>query len=603
MASKEGESLHILAEHFTKNGHYLQAIKCHTALCLGGKEVPVVEARSQLALAKLLLQHTHNAAEARSHLERALLLLGRSQQYLGVRCEVASELARCQGCMGDVRQQKQTLAKALEFCQSASSTINGPEQHAWELHFLFELATCAARSGDMAAALEHMDRASNCASATEADVQVLVALYKAQLLASSGKRGEALQALDSSVEQVTGFEEGTPRVAHLRLHFALLRTLCQLAAGETGSLQQTTDEGMPVILELEALMAEVAPDEPWSYRWLPASAVCAAACLACACVLRPGGKLKDALKYLERGQCYIENELRAQRTDIQAGEAALAAMARDDVQALLTVLFLFIETAALIQMTQSELAGAQKLILLLMQLLKGFPGLLRRLVPSMHMLAGHYAHVHGLFTRAAAHFAAAATGNAFNGDCGGGTLAALNQALAVLCEGGPGALVRATEILKKHSLYDSISSGLPANERAAGLLVSGQVLLAQGDDHGGRLRLSKALKLAHNRLSNHSLVSQALNSLAPAQLATSDAVGAESMLKSSFTLAKNLHDLSSQVQSLAELHRLHTATAAAEAAEDSRAYLTRKQQDLARTQQAAAAAATDHAAILGWGLE
>lgn len=40
---------------------------------------------------------------------------------------------------------------------------------------------------------------------------------------------------------------------------------------------------------------------------------------------------------------------------------------------------------------------------------------------------------------------------------------------------------------------------------------------------------------------------QALNSLAPAQLATSDAVGAESMLKSSFTLAKNLHDLYSQV--------------------------------------------------------
>lgn len=40
---------------------------------------------------------------------------------------------------------------------------------------------------------------------------------------------------------------------------------------------------------------------------------------------------------------------------------------------------------------------------------------------------------------------------------------------------------------------------------------------------------------------------QVLNSLAPAQLATSDAAGAESMLKSSFTLAKNFHDLSSQV--------------------------------------------------------
>jgi hypothetical protein len=73
---------------------------------------------------------------------------------------------------------------------------------------------------------------------------------------------------------------------------------------------------------------------------------------------------------------------------VQAGEQEIAAMAKDDVQALLTVLFLLVESGALIQMTQSELVGAQKLILLLMQLLDGFPSLLRRLVPSMHMLAG-----------------------------------------------------------------------------------------------------------------------------------------------------------------------------------------------------------------------
>lgn len=51
-----------------------QALKCHTALCMGGKEVPIVEARSRLALAKLLLQHTHNAVDARQHLERAVCI-------------------------------------------------------------------------------------------------------------------------------------------------------------------------------------------------------------------------------------------------------------------------------------------------------------------------------------------------------------------------------------------------------------------------------------------------------------------------------------------------------------------------------------------------
>ncbi len=42
------------------------------------------------------------------------------------------------------------------------------EQRAWELHFLCELATCAAKSGDVAGALQHMERASSLASETAA---------------------------------------------------------------------------------------------------------------------------------------------------------------------------------------------------------------------------------------------------------------------------------------------------------------------------------------------------------------------------------------------------------------------------------------------------
>lgn len=41
---------------------------------------------------------------------------------------------------------------------------------------------------------------------------------------------------------------------------------------------------------------------------------------------------------------------------------------------------------------------------------------------------------------------------------------------------------------------------------------------------------------------------QVLNALAPAQMAAGDASGAENMLTSSFTLAKNLRDLPAQVR-------------------------------------------------------
>lgn len=48
-----------------------------------------------------------------------------------------------------------------------------------------------------------------------------------------------------------------------------------------------------------------------------------------------------------------------------------------------------------------------------------------------------------------------------------------------------------------------------ACDSAVALLVSGQVLLAQGDPKEARILLSKALKLAHSKLINHHLVSQA----------------------------------------------------------------------------------------------
>ncbi len=72
-----------------------------------------------------------------------------------------------------------------------------------------------------------------------------------------------------------------------------------------------------VIAELEAFMEGFAQDQAWSYEWLPVRVVCSAACLACACMLRPGGKLKDALQFLDWGQRLITDELAAQRVDLE----------------------------------------------------------------------------------------------------------------------------------------------------------------------------------------------------------------------------------------------------------------------------------------------
>lgn len=72
----------------------------------------------------------------------------------------------------------------------------------------------------------------------------------------------------------------------------------------------------------------------------------------------------------------------------KVGEASVAAVAKQSVQAALTLQFLLGETTALTQLTQSGLVDAQQQILQLMKLLGSFPALLGHLVPSIHMLAG-----------------------------------------------------------------------------------------------------------------------------------------------------------------------------------------------------------------------
>ncbi len=52
------------------------------------------------------------------------MLLSRAQSCFGMRCQVMVLLAKCQAALGEARLQKQTLEKALQYCQSAGGTVN-----------------------------------------------------------------------------------------------------------------------------------------------------------------------------------------------------------------------------------------------------------------------------------------------------------------------------------------------------------------------------------------------------------------------------------------------------------------------------------------------
>lgn len=70
---------------------------------------------------------------------------------------------------------------------------------------------------------------------------------------------------------------------------------------------------------------------------------------------------------------------------------------------------------------------------------------------------------------------------------------------------------------------------------------------------GCRTRLATGLKITHKQLGNHQLVSQYLTVLGSLAIAMHDTTQARDILKSSFTLAKSLHDIPTQVTVLSEL--------------------------------------------------
>ncbi len=76
------------------------------------------------------------------------------------------------------------------------------------------------------------------------------------------------------------------------------------------------------------------------------------------------------------------------RWDSQGGEASIAAGARRNVQALLLLQCLLLESAVLAQLTMTEHTQAQQHIQSIRQLYSRFPTLLQGALHSIHMVTG-----------------------------------------------------------------------------------------------------------------------------------------------------------------------------------------------------------------------
>ncbi|XP_074308015.1 sister chromatid cohesion protein SCC4 [Silene latifolia] len=156
------EGLWGLADYHEHNGEIPKSIKCLEAICQSSVSfLPIIEVKTRLRIASLLLRHTHNVNHAKAHLERSQLLLKSIPSCFELKCRAYSLLSQCYHLVGAIPSQKQILNKGLELTRSLG---DGFAAKLWYCNFTSQLATALIIEGDYQNSLISLTQGYNAAA-------------------------------------------------------------------------------------------------------------------------------------------------------------------------------------------------------------------------------------------------------------------------------------------------------------------------------------------------------------------------------------------------------------------------------------------------------
>ncbi|KAI9100114.1 hypothetical protein K1719_024332 [Acacia pycnantha] len=155
------EGLWGLADYHENKGEIGKAVKCLEAICQSQVSFfPIVEVKTRLRIATLLLKHSHNVNHAKAHLERSQLLLKSIPSCFELKCRAYSLLSQCYHLVGAILPQKQILQKGLELAASAGYEIS---MKLWSCNFNSQLANALIIEGDYRGSISALECGFACA--------------------------------------------------------------------------------------------------------------------------------------------------------------------------------------------------------------------------------------------------------------------------------------------------------------------------------------------------------------------------------------------------------------------------------------------------------
>ncbi|KAG7037052.1 hypothetical protein SDJN02_00673, partial [Cucurbita argyrosperma subsp. argyrosperma] len=616
------EGLWRLADYHEKKGELGKAIKCLEAICQSSVSFfPVVEVKTRLRIATLLLTHSHNVNHAKSHLERSQLLLKSIPSCFELKCRAYSLLSQCYHLVGAIPPQKQILYKGLDLTNSAGHELS---VKLWSCNFNSQLANALIIEGDYQnsiAALEsgYIFSVEICYPELQRQQSVGLLFYNELLhifyrlrICDYKNAAQHLDKLDAAMKadlQRTQYIEDLTKemnalnqsLSRSDLHYKDRLALTEKHAQLQSQLRSMTE---PTSVSKESLepgqfgnmrrksrdKLELAP-YPIDGEWLPKSAVYALVDLMVVIFSRPKGLFKECAKRIQSGMLTIQEELVKLGITDGMREVSLQHSAIWMAGVYLMLLMQLLENKVAIELTRSEFVEAQEARTICWLFYSRFESglensglntadFLQQKLPGFVLMPSALVQMKNWFVRFPtilqacesmiemlrgqySHYVGCYHEATFHYIeaaklSESKSIQAMCRVYAAVSYICIGDAESSTQALDLIGpVYRMMDSFVGVREKTSVLFAYGLLLMKQHDLQEARNRLAKGLQLTHNHLGNLQLVAQYLTILGSLALALHDTVQAREILRSSLTLAKKLYDIPTQIWVLSVLTTLY----------------------------------------------
>ncbi|XP_061944345.1 sister chromatid cohesion protein SCC4 isoform X2 [Populus nigra] len=599
------EGLWGLADYAEKKGEIGKAVKCLEAICQSHASfLPIVEVKTRLRISTLLLKHSHNVNQAKSHLERSQLLLKQIPSCFDLKFRTFSMLSQCYHLVGAIPPQKQTLLKALDLTASLPPEVS---VRLWACNFNSQLANSLIIEGDYHSAFSALESGFDSASQLcypELQMFFATSVLHVHLMQwyDDNSVQSALRRCDDLWESLG--PDRREQCLGLLFYNELLHIFYQLRVCDYKNANQHVDkldaamkadsqkmrEVQRLTNELNALNQSLSrPDLPNRERSLLSS---------------KQAQIQDRISSMNNMNwsaeqplepAYFGNTKRPWQEKLVLAPPPIDGewLPKSAVYALvdlMVVIFgrprgLFKECAKRIQsgmraiqvelvklgitdgvrevdLQHSAIWMAGVYLMLLMQFLENkvaveltrseFVEAQEACESIIEMLRGQYAHSVGCYSEAAFHYIEAAK---LTGSKSMQAMCQVYAAVSYICIGDAESSSQALDLIGP--IYRMKDSFVGVREQASVLFAYGLLLMRQDEYEEARARLAKGLQIAHNSMGNLQLIAQYLTILGHLALALHDTVQAREILRSSLTLAKKLYDIPTQIWVLSVLTGLY----------------------------------------------